>query len=146
MSSSQNPLIVRHERTQAPYSKPNRPKPFSWNGRSTVLSQLPRKDGSHNQSGCPPTDQPDYPMMNLAAFWQQMLPSMPVLPVYPTRNHCIVNNLASDPHHGIEEVSGSNQNRRSDTAGFAVACRPSSTLINLPSKAEAARRNPAFEK
>jgi hypothetical protein len=37
--------------------------------------------GSHNQSGCPPTDQPDYPMMNLAAFWQQMLPSMPVLPV-----------------------------------------------------------------
>ena len=107
MSSSQNPIIVRHERTQAPYSKPNRPKPFSWNGRSTVLSQLPRKDGSHNQSGCPPTDQPDYPMMNLAAFWQQMLPSMPVLPAYPTHNHCIVNNLASDPHHGMEEVIGS---------------------------------------
>jgi hypothetical protein len=39
------------------------------------------EDGSHNQSGCPPTDQPDYPMMKLAAFWQQMLPSMPVLPV-----------------------------------------------------------------
>jgi hypothetical protein len=46
-------------------------------------------------------------MMNLAAFWQQMLPSMPVLPVYPTRNHCIVNNLASDPYHGMEEVIGS---------------------------------------
>jgi hypothetical protein len=45
--------------------------------------------------------------MDLAAFWQQMLPSMPVLPVWPTHNHCIVNNLAFDPYHGMEEVIGS---------------------------------------
>jgi hypothetical protein len=43
----------------------------------------------------------------LAAFWQQMLPSMPVLPVYPAHNHCIFNNLASDPYHGMEGVIGS---------------------------------------
>jgi hypothetical protein len=42
--------------------------------------------------------------MNLAAFWQQMLPSMPVLPVQPTHKHCTVNNLASDSYHGMEEV------------------------------------------
>jgi hypothetical protein len=46
-------------------------------------------------------------MMNLAAFWQQMLPTMPVLPVLPTRKYCSVNNLAFDPHHGMEEVIGS---------------------------------------
>jgi hypothetical protein len=46
-------------------------------------------------------------MMNLAAFWQQMLPTMPVLPVLPTHNHCIVNNLVFDPYHGMEEVMGS---------------------------------------
>jgi len=34
-----------------------------------------------NPIGLPPTGQPDYPMMNLAAFWQQMLPTVPVLPV-----------------------------------------------------------------
>jgi hypothetical protein len=43
-------------------------------------------------------------MMNLAAFWQQMLPTMPVLPVLPTHNHCIVNKLLFDPYHGMEEV------------------------------------------
>jgi hypothetical protein len=32
---------------------------------------------------------------------------MPVLPVLPTHNHCIVNNLAFDPYHGMEEVIGS---------------------------------------
>ena len=46
-------------------------------------------------------------MINLAAFWQQMLPSMPVLPVLPTHNHCIVSSLAFDPYHGMEEVIGS---------------------------------------
>ena len=46
-------------------------------------------------------------MMDLAAFWQQMLPSMPVLPVLPTHNRCIVNYLAFDPYHGMEEVIGS---------------------------------------
>ena len=45
--------------------------------------------------------------MNLAASWQQILPSMPVLPVLPTHNRCIVNKLAFDPHHGMEEVIGS---------------------------------------
>jgi hypothetical protein len=58
----------------------------------------------HNSIGLPPTDQPDYPMMNLAAFWQQMLPIMPVLPVLPTHKYCSVNNLAFDPYHGMEEV------------------------------------------
>jgi hypothetical protein len=37
-------------------------------------------------------------MMDLAAFWQQMLPIMPVLPVQPTHNYCIVNNLALEWH------------------------------------------------
>jgi hypothetical protein len=46
-------------------------------------------------------------MMNLAAFWQQMLPTMPVLPVLPTHNHCVVNKLLFDPYHGMEEVIGS---------------------------------------
>jgi hypothetical protein len=32
---------------------------------------------------------------------------MPVLPVLPTHNHCIVNNLVFDPYHGMEEVTGS---------------------------------------
>jgi hypothetical protein len=45
--------------------------------------------------------------MNLAAFWQQMLPSMPALPVLPAHKHCIVNKLAFDPYHGMEEVIGS---------------------------------------
>jgi hypothetical protein len=47
------------------------------------------------------------PVMNLAAFWQQMLPSMPVLPVLPAQNRCILNNLAFDLYHGMEEVIGS---------------------------------------
>jgi hypothetical protein len=61
----------------------------------------------HNSIGLPPTDQPDYPMMNLAAFWQQMLPIMPVLPILPTHKYCSVNNLGFDPYHGMEEVIGS---------------------------------------
>jgi hypothetical protein len=61
----------------------------------------------HNSIGLPPTDQPDYPMMNLAAFWQQMLPIMPVLLVFPTHKYCPVNNLAFEPYHGMEEVTGS---------------------------------------
>jgi hypothetical protein len=45
--------------------------------------------------------------MNLAAFWQQILPSMPVLSVLPTHNRCIVNKLAFDPYHGMEDIIGS---------------------------------------
>jgi hypothetical protein len=43
-------------------------------------------------------------MMNLAAFWQQMLPTMPILPVLPAHKYCSVNNLAFDPYHGMEEL------------------------------------------
>ena len=43
----------------------------------------------------------------LAAFWQQMLPTVPVLPVLPTHKYRVVNNLDSDPYHGMEEVIGS---------------------------------------
>ena len=46
-------------------------------------------------------------MMKLAAFWQQMLPILPVLPVLPAHKYLSVNNLAFDPHHGMEEVIGS---------------------------------------
>jgi hypothetical protein len=42
-------------------------------------------------------------MMNLAAFWQQMLPIMPVL---PTHKCFPVNNLSFDPNHDMEEVIG----------------------------------------
>jgi len=59
------------------------------------------------KSGCPPTVQPDYPWLNLAAFWQQMLPTMPVLPVYSTYKLYTVNNLRFDSYHGMEEVIGS---------------------------------------
>jgi hypothetical protein len=43
----------------------------------------------------------------LAAFWQQMLPTRPVLPVLPTAKYYFINNLVFDPQHGMEEVIGS---------------------------------------
>jgi hypothetical protein len=46
-------------------------------------------------------------MRKLAAFWQQMLPIIPVFPVLPTHKYLSVNNLAFDPYHGMEEVIGS---------------------------------------
>jgi hypothetical protein len=46
-------------------------------------------------------------MMNLAAFWQQMLPTMPVLPVLQANKYLFVNNLSFDPYYGMEKVIGS---------------------------------------
>jgi hypothetical protein len=46
-------------------------------------------------------------MMNLAAFWQQMLPNMPIFPVLPDHKYFSVNSLDFDPYHGMEEAIGS---------------------------------------
>ena len=44
---------------------------------------------------------------NLAAFWQQISPIVPVLPTVPAHKSCAVYNLAFEAFHGIEEVIGS---------------------------------------
>ena len=44
---------------------------------------------------------------NLAAFWQQISPIVPVLPTVPAHKCCAVYNLASEAFHGMEEVIGS---------------------------------------
>jgi hypothetical protein len=45
--------------------------------------------------------------VNLAAFWQQIVPIVPFLPVTPVRKYCAVYNLRSAALHGMEEVVGS---------------------------------------
>src|ERR1700677_4217696 len=44
---------------------------------------------------------------NLAAFWQQISPIVPVLPTVPAHKSCAVYNLAFEAFHGMEEVIGS---------------------------------------
>jgi hypothetical protein len=44
---------------------------------------------------------------NLAAFWQQISPIVPVLPTVPAHKSCAVYNLAFEALHGMEEVIGS---------------------------------------
>jgi hypothetical protein len=43
----------------------------------------------------------------LAAFWQQIGPIVPFLPVVPVHKYCAVYNLRFPAHHGMEEVIGS---------------------------------------
>jgi hypothetical protein len=58
--------------------------------------------------GLIPHDQPSGPLLaNLAAFWQQISPIVPVLPTVPTHKSCAVYNLAFEAFHGMEEVIGS---------------------------------------
>jgi len=45
--------------------------------------------------------------VNLAAFWQHLLPNMPFLPVVPVIKSFTVYNLPSNALHGMEEVIGS---------------------------------------
>jgi hypothetical protein len=45
--------------------------------------------------------------VNLAAFWQQIVPIVPFLPVVPVCKCCAVYYLRSHAHHGMEEVIGS---------------------------------------
>ncbi len=55
-----------------------------------------------------PHNQPDGPLrVNLAAFWQQITPIGPFLPVMPVTKYCAVYNLRFNPLHGMEEVVGS---------------------------------------
>jgi hypothetical protein len=55
-----------------------------------------------------PHDQPGGPLVvNLAAFWQQRAPIVPVLPIQTTRKCCSVYNLRFDSFHGMEELTGS---------------------------------------
>ncbi len=58
--------------------------------------------------GLIPHDQPGGPLFaNLAAFWQQISPIVPVLPAVPAHKCCAVYNLAFEAFHGMEEVTGS---------------------------------------
>ena len=69
-------------------------------------AQLP--GGLIKELGLIPHDQPGGPLVaNLAAFWQQISPIVPVLPTVPAHKSCAVYNLAFEAFHGIEEVIGS---------------------------------------
>jgi len=72
--------------------------------------------------GLIPHDQPGGPLFaNLAAFWQQISPIVPVLPTVPAHKSCAVYNLAFEAFHGMEEVIGS------------IPIRSTNTLIDLKS-------------
>ena len=103
------PICFRLHRTMIvkSYTFVNMCTVFDKSHFADIVCNYPREDAHcHDSIGLPPTAQPDYPMMNLAAFWQQMLPIMPVLPILPTHKYCSVNNLGFDPYHGMEEVIG----------------------------------------
>ena len=69
-------------------------------------AQLP--GGLIKELGLIPHDQPGGPLVaNLAAFWQQISPIVPVLPTVPAHKSCAVYNLAFEAFHGMEEVIGS---------------------------------------
>jgi hypothetical protein len=58
--------------------------------------------------GLIPHDQPGGPLVaNLAAFWQQISPIVPVLPTVPAHKYCAVYKVAVEAFHGMEEVIGS---------------------------------------
>jgi hypothetical protein len=64
--------------------------------------------GPIKELGLIPHDQPGGPLVaNLAAFWQQISPIVPVLPTVPTHKSCAVYNLAFEAFHGMEEIIGS---------------------------------------
>ena len=61
--------------------------------------------GLIKELGLIPHDQTGGPLVaNLAAFWQQISPIVPVLPTVPTHKSCAVYNLAFEAFHGMEEV------------------------------------------
>jgi hypothetical protein len=58
-------------------------------------------------AGLIPHDQPGGPLVaNLAAFWQQISPIVPVLPTVPAHKSCAVYNLGFEAFHGMEVVVG----------------------------------------
>ena len=63
--------------------------------------------GYGGELGLIPHDQPGGPLVaNLAAFWQQISPIVPVLPTVPAHKSCAVYNLAFEAFHGVEVVVG----------------------------------------
>jgi len=62
---------------------------------------------------------------NLAAFWQQISPIVPVLPTVPTHKSCAVYSLAFEAFHGMEEVIGSIPIRSQNTPNEATCHRSS---------------------
>ena len=89
--------------------------------------------GPIKELGLIPHDQPGGPLVaNLAAFWQQISPIVPVLPTVPTHKSCAVYNLAFEAFHGMEEVIGSipirSTNKATDLAEIAKSARQA--LIN----------------
>ena len=72
---------------------------------------LPRCEIERNAGSCraDPTRSARWPArVNLAAFWQQIAPSVPFLPTLPTAKHCTVCYLQIAAHLDTEEVAGSN--------------------------------------
>ncbi len=76
--------------------------------RRSIASEFNDADCRKQDAGLIPHDQPGGPLVaNLAAFWQQISPIVPVLPTVPTHKSCAVYNLAFEAFHGMEEVVGS---------------------------------------
>ena len=72
---------------------------------------LPRCEIERNSGSCraDPTRSARWPArVNLAAFWQQIVPIVPFLPTLPTAKYCAVSYLQIAAHLDTEEVAGSN--------------------------------------
>ena len=84
---------------------------FAWHTvgakAASVPSPIERNAGSCRAD---PTRSARWPArVNLAAFWQQIVPIVPFLPTLPTAKYCTVCYLQIAAHPDTEEVAGSNQ-------------------------------------
>jgi len=80
-------------------------------GLTVCACPLPRCEIERNAEGCraDPTRSAHWPaQVNLAAFWQQIVPIVPFLPTLPTDKCCAVCYLQIAVHLDTEEVAGSN--------------------------------------
>jgi len=83
---------------------------FAWHTvgakAASVPSPIERNAGSCRAD---PTRSARWPArVNLAAFWQQIVPIVPFLPTLPTAKYCTVCYLQIAVHLDTEEVAGSN--------------------------------------
>ena len=84
-------------------------------------------DFRQRELGLIPHDQPGGPLVaNLAAFWQQISPIVPVLPTVPAHKSCAVYNLAFEAFHGMEEVVGSIPTRSTNQSNNSLCQSPPS--------------------
>jgi hypothetical protein len=80
-------------------------------GLPVCACSLPRCEIEPNAASCraDPTRSARWPArVNLAAFWQQIVPIVPFLPTLPTAKYCTVCYLQIAAHLDTEEVVGSN--------------------------------------